>query len=197
MRRVCGMCLSVSQVTQSLTFISFLLFFSYGDPQKRERVFIVAWKLDLVDFVFPEATHGKGKEYPIVTVSQALGDLSKVEPSDGNGTTVLRKDGDTFLLKNHCIRSTIVSDPVHLQPNEPSNTVIRKGNIMHYEKNRALTTAEKAQLFSLPYNFQFCGAEKHHIDGIGNAVPVKMARAVALALALIYGIKQENISSDS
>lgn len=172
-------------------------YFSYGDPQKRERVFIVAWKLDLLDFVFPEATHGEGKEQAIVTVSKALYDLSKVEPSDGNGTTVLTKDGDTFLLKNHCIRRTKVSDPVYLQPDEPSNTVIRKGNIMHYEQNRSLTTAEKAQLFSFPYNFQFCGAEKHHIDGIGNAVPVKMARAVALALALIYGIKQENISSES
>ncbi|GFH61524.1 hypothetical protein CTEN210_18000 [Chaetoceros tenuissimus] len=161
---------------------------SFGDPQKRERVWVVAWKADedLNDFEFPEETHGVGKEHPINTSAEALYDLDKVEPCEGKGTTVLRKDDKSFPLKTHYKRETKGSDLVRLQQNEPSNTIIRKGNIMHYEKDRLLTIAEIARLSSFPYDYQFCGTETNHINGIGNAVPVMMARAMAQAFARMY-----------
>ena len=162
-------------------------FLSFGDPQKRERVFIVAWKANehLNDFKFPEETHGEGKKHPITTSKIALDRLNKVEPCQGKGTTVLRRGSKTYLLKTHCIRKK-GSDLVDLEPDEPANTIIRKGNIKHYEKDRVLTIAEMARLSSFPYDYQFCGAEIHHINGIGNAVPVMMARAMARALARMY-----------
>ena len=52
----------------------------YGVPQVRERVFIVGVRQDIADeygyvYELPEPTHGPGREFPYVTLRDAIGDL--------------------------------------------------------------------------------------------------------------------------
>lgn len=58
----------------------------YGTPQKRERLFIVGCNSKYGDnpFVYPEKTHGKGRQYDAITVEDAFRYLPKIKSNDGN-----------------------------------------------------------------------------------------------------------------
>ncbi len=83
--------------------------------------------------------------------------------------------------------------PIHryhvLDPDEPSTTIIahlyKDGNrFIHYdpEQQRTITVREAARLQSFPDDFDFVGSRGNAYQMIGNAVPVVLARAVAMAL---------------
>ncbi len=57
----------------------------YGTPQKRERIFIVGCnsKYESNTFVYPEKTHGPGRQYPYVTVEDAFRYLPTVHSAEG------------------------------------------------------------------------------------------------------------------
>ena len=57
----------------------------YGVPQARERLFLVALRRDLenINFVYPEKTHGPGRNFPYVTVEDAISDLPIVGMGEG------------------------------------------------------------------------------------------------------------------
>lgn len=51
----------------------------YGVPQARERLFLVATRIDLnIEFSYPEKEYGEGRKYPYVTVEDAISDLPMV-----------------------------------------------------------------------------------------------------------------------
>lgn len=52
----------------------------YGVPQCRERLFLVAIRKDLekADFTYPKKKYGPNREYPYVTVEEAIMDLDQV-----------------------------------------------------------------------------------------------------------------------
>lgn len=86
--------------------------------------------------------------------------------------------------------------PIHryhvLEPDEPSTTIIahlyKDGNrFIHYdpEQQRTLTVREAARLQSFPDDFEFIGSRGNAYQMIGNAVPPKLANAVAKAVAEI------------
>lgn len=56
---------------------------NYGVPQNRERIILVGVnrKYD-VEFHYPEATHGPGREFEYVTVADALLDLPEINPGE-------------------------------------------------------------------------------------------------------------------
>lgn len=58
----------------------------YGVPQDRERLFLVCIRNDLVNegvqFTYPIATHGPGRQFPYVTVGDALSDLPIVNSNE-------------------------------------------------------------------------------------------------------------------
>lgn len=58
----------------------------YGTPQKRERLFIVGCnsKYGYNPFIYPEKTHGKGRQYDAITVEDAFRYLPKIKSNDGN-----------------------------------------------------------------------------------------------------------------
>lgn len=68
---------------------------------------------------------------------------------------------------------------------EPSGTVVnvRKSMWIHPEKDRALSAREAARLQTFPDSFRFCGAMDSQYQQIGNAVPPKLAEAIAVHLA--------------
>ena len=62
-----------------------------------------------------------------------------------------------------------------------------KGRYLHYRQPRPLTHAEAALLQTFPLDYQWCGAKVSIARQIGNAVPVKLASALATLLANTYG----------
>ena len=58
----------------------------YGVPQARERLFLVGIRRDLegVEFTYPEKTHGPNRQFPFVTVQDAISDLPIVGMGEGD-----------------------------------------------------------------------------------------------------------------
>lgn len=82
-----------------------------------------------------------------------------------------------------------------LDPNKPSPTVTRSGyrDFIHPTEDRMLTVRELATLQSFPLNWVFCGVRLDSYSSkrkttmtqfgqVGNAVPPKLAEAVAQAV---------------
>ncbi len=91
--------------------------------------------------------------------------------------------------------------PIHryhvLNPNEPSTTIIahlyKDGNrFIHYDpqQQRTITVREAARLQSFPDDFEFIGSKGNAYQMIGNAVPPKLAKAVANAVYEILKSKE-------
>ena len=88
--------------------------------------------------------------------------------------------------------------PIHryhvLEPDEPGTTIIahlyKDGNrFIHYDpqQQRTITVREAARLQSFPDDFEFAGSRGNAYQMIGNAVPPKLANAVAKA---VYSLLQ-------
>lgn len=72
----------------------------YGVPQVRERIFLVAIRVDLankVQFRYPQKKYGPGRELPYVTVREAISDLPRVET--GEECTIYQNQTE-FLSEN-------------------------------------------------------------------------------------------------
>lgn len=91
--------------------------------------------------------------------------------------------------------------PIHryhvLNPDEPSTTIIahlyKDGNrFIHYDmqQQRTITVREAARLQSFPDDFEFIGSKGNAYQMIGNAVPPKLAKAVANAVYEILKSKE-------
>ena len=60
---------------------------SFGVPQHRLRLFIVATRNDVAPFTFPESTHGPNQNVPYVTCGEAISDLPPLEHDLGSEET--------------------------------------------------------------------------------------------------------------
>lgn len=162
---------------------------NYNVPQNRRRIFIVGTTGQ--EFKFPKPSDKK------TTVKEAIDDLPKLksgEKSDipnhfamNHSEQMLRKmsyvkdGGDRYQIpKEFRPKSGDSRKYIRYASNEPSVTVtgdMRK--IFHYSQNRALTPRELARLQTFPDSFIFIGNSISIQQQIGNAVPPKLALAVA------------------
>lgn len=159
---------------------------SVEDSQERRRLFIIAAKRGRPLPDFPNVTNGASIDLdPVVSVEQALQDLVLVEPEvEGeNGPVELR---DKSLTTDHSFAGKLVarkqaikSESKKLAADKPSHTVMRANGIEHYSLKRNLTVRELARLQSFPDTYEFCGSVTQKRSQIGNAVPVKLATAIA------------------
>lgn len=163
----------------------------YGVPQSRQRIIFIGNRIN-TENIFPKKTTVKP-----VTVKQVLDKYPKLAANEksnvpnheamAHSAQMLEKmsyvsdGGDrTEIPKNIRPQSGDVRKYIRYKSDEPSVCVtgdMRK--IFHYEQNRALTVRELAALQSFPDDFVFKGTKISQQQQVGNAVPPKMAEAIA------------------
>lgn len=173
----------------------------YGVPQIRERVILVGVRNDVdFEYQFPIATHGYGvaglKE--VVTLEDAIGDLQN-EPGDyfkGSYSTIFmsRNRKKAWSQPSFTIQASGRQAPIH-----PGGAPMTKEGKDKYafgdgeENNRRLSVKEIARIQTFPEWYEFSrGTSEKRSDNakldliykqIGNAVPVRLAMAVAEPIA--------------
>lgn len=160
---------------------------NYGVPQDRERVFIVGIRNDLkVSYEFPESTHGKGN---YVTLETAIGDLR-----DNPGEWMEGSFSPIFMSRNRRRNWDEVAFTVQasgrqtqIHPDSPEMEKIEKDKWQFKEESnnkvRRMSVRECARIQTFPDEFKFLGEPiNENYKMIGNAVPVKLAEAVARKL---------------
>jgi DNA (cytosine-5)-methyltransferase 1 len=172
----------------------------YGIPQIRKRVILVGVRKDLdFKYKFPEPTHGKDQNLkPNITLKDAIWDL-KDNPGDyftGTYSSIFmsrnRKkswDEPSFTIQASGRQAPIHPDGQAMEKVEKDKFVFSDG----VENNRRLSIKEIARIQTFPDWFEFSKGDsnkKSHnakldivYKQIGNAVPVMLARAVALPIA--------------
>ncbi|MCL2017438.1 MAG: DNA cytosine methyltransferase [Alphaproteobacteria bacterium] len=93
--------------------------------------------------------------------------------------------GKEFLPKEHLTKSTFGGTWCRLEKNKVSPTIVTRfdtpsnGQNNHPFLNRSITPREAARIQSFPDNFIFHGNKSSVIKQIGNAVPPRLANAIA------------------
>ncbi|MBD8071602.1 DNA cytosine methyltransferase [Heyndrickxia sporothermodurans] len=170
----------------------------YGVPQLRERVFIVGIREDL-DFEYnhPEPTHGNGK-LPYVTLKDAIGDLES-NPGDwfeGGFSPIYlsRNRKKKWNEQSFTIQASGRQAPLHPSGPEMIKIEADKWTLPGDESlHRRLSVKEIARIQTFPDWFIFSDGgnmdvqKNNRLDKqykqIGNAVPVMLAKAMAMPLA--------------
>ncbi|GAA0070949.1 DNA cytosine methyltransferase [Clostridium sardiniense] len=160
---------------------------NYGVPQDRERVFIVGVRNDLkVSYEFPEPTNNKSN---YTTLEDAIGDLR-----DNPGEWMEGSFSPIFMSRNRRRSWNEVAFTVQasgrqtqIHPDSPEMEKVDKDKWQFKNdssmKVRRMSVRECARIQTFPDNFEFLGAPiNENYKMIGNAVPVKLAEAVATKL---------------
>ena len=160
---------------------------NYGVPQDRERVFIVGIRHDLnAPFKFPKPTNNK-ENY--VTLESAIGDLrsNPGEWMEGSFSPIFmsrnrRRNWDevAFTVQASGRQTQIHPDSPEMEKVDKDRWQFKnQGN----RKVRRMSVKECARIQTFPDNFKFLGSPMNeNYKMIGNAVPVKLAEAVAKSL---------------
>lgn len=160
---------------------------NYGVPQDRERVFIVGIRNDLgVTYEFPNPTNSEGN---YVTLETAIGDLR-----DNPGEWIEGSFSPIFMSRNRRRSWNEVAFTVQasgrqtqIHPDSPEMEKVDKDKWQFKEeenkKVRRMSVRECARIQTFPDEFEFLGNPiNENYKMIGNAVPVKLAQAVATNL---------------
>ncbi|WP_252215799.1 DNA cytosine methyltransferase [Clostridium sp. VAP41] len=160
---------------------------NYGVPQDRERVFIVGVRNDLqVSYEFPEITNKEGN---YVTLEKAIGDLT-----DNPGEWMEGSFSPIFMSRNRRrswdeVAFTVQASgrQTQIHPDSPEMEKLDKDKwefkMDSTKKVRRMSVRECARIQTFPDKFEFLGNPlNENYKMIGNAVPVKLAEAVAKKL---------------
>lgn len=155
---------------------------NYGVPQTRERVIIVGVREDVeFTYEYPQPTHSRdGKNGLPLWVS--VRDALKYIPNPDEPNNVANHTYSKYKLNiNGYIGHRL------LNPNKPAPTVTARGDnrggvviLPHPNGERRMTCRELATIQSFPLDYVFEGNNSSVYRQIGNAVPVEMARHIAL-----------------
>ena len=153
----------------------------YGVPQLRQRVFIIGIRDDVnFDYEYPTATHNadgtEGFEKWV-----AVGDALSIFPDPDEPNNVPNHDYSKYKLRFNGYLGHRTIDPL-----KPAPTVTARGDdkggvvVLHHPSNeRRMSCRELATVQSFPVDYVFSGNRSSIYRQIGNAVPPKLAYAVA------------------
>ena len=172
----------------------------YGVPQIRERVILVGVRNDIdFEYVHPKPTHGYGVNglEEVVTLHDAIGDLEE-NPGEyfvGSYSTIFmsRNRKKLWSQPSFTIQASGRQAPIH-PGGEPMVKVGKDKYIFSdgEENNRRLSVKEIARIQTFPDWYEFSrGTSNRNANSkldlvykqIGNAVPVRLALAVAEPIA--------------
>lgn len=172
----------------------------YGVPQIRERVILVGVRNDIdFEYVHPKPTHGYGVNglEEVVTLQDAIGDLEE-NPGEyfvGSYSTIFmsRNRKKLWSQPSFTIQASGRQAPIH-PGGEPMVKVGKDKYIFSdgEENNRILSVKEIARIQTFPDWYEFSrGTSNRNANSkldlvykqIGNAVPVRLALAVAEPIA--------------
>ncbi|WP_440897416.1 DNA cytosine methyltransferase [Amphibacillus sp. Q70] len=180
----------------------------YGVPQLRERVFIIGVRNDIsFDYLFPKPTHGKGK-LPYLTLKDAIGGLEN-QPGEwfegGYSPMYLsRNRKKKWSEQSFTIQASGRQAPLH--PSGPEMIKVAKDQWElpgDSSLHRRLSVREIARIQTFPDWFQFSDggnletSKNNRLNKqykqIGNAVPVYLAKEIAMPIAEFAKNNMESI----
>ena len=150
----------------------------YGVPQDRQRVIIVGVRNDIsIEYKYPEPVSNK------VTLRDAIGDMPEPLPEE----VCTAPYSSRYMSRNRKrdwdeVSFTIpaMAKQVALHPSSPDMKKINKDLWMFGDgETRRLSYKEAAAIQTFPKDMIFCGDLTSKYKQIGNAVPVKLAEAIA------------------
>lgn len=159
----------------------------FGVPQARERVFILGIHRDYVDkyeLQFPpQPTHARPGSIKLwgeqdwVGVGEALRDI----PEPGTNHNLVNHEASKYKL-----RFNGYLGHRHIDPAMPSPTLTSRGDdrggvvVIHHPSNqRRISAREAAIIQSFPIDYKFAGPKTSVYRQVSNAVPPKLAEAIA------------------
>lgn len=158
----------------------------FGVPQRRERVFIFGTRKNVqLDISFPpETTHHKlnGKPFPAdkekwVGVGKALAHIPEPEAAHD----LKNHEASKYKLRFNGYLGHRVINPELPCPTITARGDSKGGVVVHHHPNnhRRISPREAAVIQSFPLDFQFYGKKTSVYRQVGNAVPPKLAHALA------------------
>jgi len=166
-------------------FFNILFAEDYCTPSHRRRVFIsniaikpkkcreiiTVWNA-LKDLPPPDSIHNIPNHFPVTISPRKLKRIRKLRWGDG----LIRYRGSNKIYTNL----------VKLHPYKIAPTIMGSSRFIHPFEDRLLTVREQARLMGFPDNHIFYGGIDIQFNGIGEAVPVTLSRAIAKAIRQIF-----------
>jgi DNA (cytosine-5)-methyltransferase 1 len=169
----------------------------YGTPQSRKRVIIIGiLATSGAPILFPKPSHdehGRNGLPKWITAKEAIGDLENA-PEDINSAHVQFEQSANLLRKISAIKCGGFLGKRglgyrRLYPDRPAGTIVASSTSrpIHYSLDRLLTPREAARLQGFRDTYHFDATDPRSAYAvIGNAVPVQMARAVAVSVRTMF-----------
>lgn len=161
-------------------FFNILRAEDYGNPSRRTRVFISNVKLK------PKRSRKR------VVVIEAIGDLPEpdtlhdipdhdpVPVGASRRKRIARLRFGQALVRYMGAGGKVMTNWIRLHPYRLAPTVMGKSRFVHPYSDRLLTVRENARLMSFPDHHVFYGGRDTRFDQVGEAVPVCLARSIAV-----------------
>ena len=168
----------------------------YGVPQLRTRAVFIGNRIGVKN-PYPKPMFDKST---YATIDEAIDDLKDLSPDplinhEWTWHSKKLEDRISKVPPGGSLYETFRDAYKRQYKGVPSMTAKENhgGTHIHYEKNRVLSARELARIQSFPDSFKFSGTMKRAYWQIGNAVPVLMAKHIALAIKLFLMDEKDSV----